>query len=245
MRLPTLQLYLRSLLEPLAQSGAAANIVEELRQACDALRTFGDMPLAQFVDEIRQAEEYRRTREIAVPGYLRPQFTAFDRVRALRARAAMPDVNREELVPDLQALPLDKLETKDLVQITTDLGGTVDPKAKKADAIDAVWRLVTGEPKPKRAPSRTAKPKPPFPVEEFAQKVNDLKERANSPESTREELEQGLKALNLDKLTTSDLVELGRQLSLDVNSKTRKEEAIREIERVVLVVKESALATAQ
>src|SRR5262249_9012131 len=103
------------------------------------------------------------------------------------------------------------------------------------------WVGLTGSGVPKKAgsSSRSRQPKPTVPIEEYAQKINELKERANTHGVSREEVEQSLRDLNLAKLGAKDLVAIARQLNCDVNAKTTKAQAIDAIERLVLDVKET------
>jgi hypothetical protein len=244
MRLNVLERYLRNLAETIALSDGESRAPGDLRQASDLLASLGEIEVEQLAELLRQAQEYRNTKELAIPGFLRPTVTAYDTVRVLRTRAST-EVNREDLVRDLQAVPLHELKKEDLVNLVREFGWPISEKAKANEAIDAVWQGITGGPKPKKraASTRTPKAAPPFPVEEFAQKVTALKERAHAPDSTPEELEQSLKQLDLEKLTQKNLVDLARQLSCDVNPKTKKADAIKAIERVVLVVKELMVST--
>jgi hypothetical protein len=243
MKLHTVQLFLRSLVEPLAQSGASPDSAADLRRSCDLLDSFGEMSVGQFAEVLRQAKEYQVSKQHAFPAYLQPIIARYESLRALQTRAAMPEVNREELVRDLQGVDLDSLDQKELAQLTTALGWEVKPRVKKADILDTIWRGLTGESKPKkkaRAP-RTTKPKVTVSLDESAQKINDLKERASTPDVSREELERRLKELNLDKLAQTDLLALARRLSCDVKGRTKKA-AIDAIERMVLEIKEMQLA---
>jgi hypothetical protein len=244
MRLHTLQLFLLSLVEPLAQTSSQPEVVDDLRRACDALASLGEMNLAQFNELVRQTREYQTTREVAVPAYLKPVVACYDSARALKQRATAGGSNREDLVRDLQLVPLDRLEKTDLVPIATDLGCDVNDKTTKIDAIDAIWRSITGENKPRRRPVPVKRVLPPLPVAEYAQKINELKERANSPDVNREEVEQSLKQLNLEQFSREDLVQLARELSCPVVARTTKTEAIEAIGRAVLLVKETLVGAA-
>jgi hypothetical protein len=246
-KLHTLNLFLRSLIEPLAQTGAPADQAENLRRACDLLSSFGEMNVGQFGDLLQQTKEYQTSKQHAFPGHLQPVIRSFESLRSLKGRASAPDVNRDELVRDLHDVPLDSLEVKDLSQLATEQGWEVKPKAKKGEVINLIWRGITGADKPKKARAsakRTPKPKVTVSLDEYAQKINEMKERANSFEVTREELEKGLDALGLDKLSQKDLVALAKQLSRDVNARTKKSDAIDAIRRIVLDVKELLVGSA-
>jgi hypothetical protein len=159
----------------------------------------------------------------------------------------MPEVDRQEIVSDLQAIPLDSLDVKDLTQLAAGQGWEVKPKAKKAEVIDLVWRSLTGDARPKKpaAPrKRTTKAVSQVSLDDYARKINELKERANSFDVTREELEKALDALNLEGLKQAEVIALAKQLARDVNSKTKKDVAIKAIRNVVLNVKEMLVAGA-
>jgi hypothetical protein len=244
MKVNVLQQYLRNLAETLALSDGQSRVPGDLREACNLLASLGEMEVGQLGELLRQAQEYRATRDLAIPRFLRPTVTAYDGIQSLKTRASSPEVNREDLVRDLEAVLLDTLTRDELVALVKELGWTVKEKASKNDAIGAIWQGVTGSPKPKkRAAPRQKTPSAPFPVEEYAQKITALKERAHAPDSTREELEQSLKQLELNKFNKDNLVDLARQLSCDVNPKTKKADALKAIERVVLVVKELMVST--
>jgi hypothetical protein len=252
MKLHTLQLFLRNLVEPITQLGAPAESGADIRRACDVLASLGEMNVGQFADLVDQTREYQVTKQHAIPAYLQPVIARYDALAALKARATAPDVNREELGRDLEAAALDSLDLEDLTRLASVFGWEVKLKArkpdgKKAEVIDAIWLNLTGQAKPKPTKAKTSrprasKPKVTVPIEEYAQKINDLKERANAPDVSRDELEGKLKELNLKQLSKDDLVALARQLSRDVNSKTKKDAAIDAIERMVLEVKEMQLA---
>src|SRR5262249_27403476 len=153
-------------------------------------------------------------------------------------------VDREGIVRDLQATPLDSLDLKDLTQLATEQGWEVKPKAKKAEVIDLVWRGLTGDARPKKAAAsrKTTRTVKQVSLGEYAQKINEMKERANSFQVTREELEKDLDSLKLNSLTKTQLIALARQLSRDVNASTKKDAAIQAIKRIVLDVKEMLVA---
>jgi hypothetical protein len=244
MKLHTLQLFLRSLVEPLAQCHTPSEGIEDLRRTCDSLASFGELSLAQFNDLVRQARENQTTRQLLIPPHLQPVLACYESLRALKGRATSDGASREDVVRELEGVPLNGLDKTAIVPLAQDLGCHLDAKASKADAIDAIWRWITGESKPKKAPARASKPKAPFNVQEYAQRVNDLKEQANSPEVSREEIERRLKELGLDKLSVPDLRTLARELACDVTSKATKKEAIEAIERSVLLIKENLIGLA-
>jgi len=65
MKVRNLLQFLQTLEGPLRLTGGtqAAN---ELRDACDRLDPFGDLPVAQFADFLRAADQYRKTGEVPV-----------------------------------------------------------------------------------------------------------------------------------------------------------------------------------
>lgn len=78
-------------------------------------------------------------------------------------------------------------------------------------------------------------------VDGTTQKVNALKERAISPDSTLEEIEKSIAELKLDKMPKEDLLAIARQLSRNVNSKTSAKKLVETIEDVVLETKNMVL----
>lgn len=138
-------------------------------------------------------------------------------------------------------------------KVTTDLEQTSHDLQPFAEM--EVWQLaellrqareyrdtgVLPAPAKKRAAGgpRASKPKgDPAVVLDYAQKVRALEERAAAPESTREELAEGLEKLSLGKLTKDVLVGIAKELSRPVNGRTTKPQAIDQIRRVVLERKE-------
>jgi len=210
------------------------------------LTSLGEIEIGQLSGLLRQAQEYRNTKDLAIPQCLRPTVAAYGAVRDLKTRASAPDVNRENLVRDLQAISLDNLDKDALVNLIKEFGWQVKEKANKNDAVEAIWVGVTGAPKPKAkaASPRTKSPRTTnpttFAVEEYAQKITALKERANAADSTVDELEESLKEMKLDKLTQKNLVDLVKQLGCEIADSAKKAVAIKAIDRVVLGSKQLA-----
>jgi hypothetical protein len=243
MHIRTLQLFLRSLVEPLGQCHAPVESLQDLRQAADLLGSLGDLTLAQFIESLRQAKHYKDAKDLAIPRYLRPVVSCYENVRSLKTRPDSGAMAHEDLVRELMGVPMDNLDKTDLAEIATELGIPLKQKAAKNDAIDAIWQNITKQGKPKqgkpnKATTTAGKAKPGVGIGEYAQKIIALKERANLPEVNRDEIEMALVDLQLDKLTATQLRELANEVSSPVSSKANKQEAIEAIERQVLLVKD-------
>ena len=164
MKLHVLQQYLHNLAETIAMSGCESRASGDLHEACDLLTSLGEIEIGQLSGLLRQAQEYRNTKDLAIPQCLRPTVATYDAVRDLKTRASAPDVNRENLVRDLQAIPLDNLDKGALVNLVKEFGWQVRERANKNDAVKAIWVGVTG-----RAEADA--------VEEYAQKITALRRR--------------------------------------------------------------------
>ncbi|NBO91294.1 MAG: hypothetical protein EBV06_03100 [Planctomycetia bacterium] len=242
MKLSTLKKYLLSLTEPLSDLGSNSQVVDELRRAAKVLDQIGELDLYQFVDLVQQAKEYRVNRELHIPPHLNAVIAAYDKLRGLKTRSTAPEVDQEELNRKMHAIDLNALDKDTLAHLAVDLGFAVKTKPTKNDVIETIWIGITGAVKPGKRTTTKATPKTAgTEVKEYAQKINALKERANCFDSTRQEIEQGLRELNLAKLSNSNLITLAREVHCGVSAKAKKDQIIKGIERVVLLVKENLL----
>jgi hypothetical protein len=99
-----------------------------------------------------------------------------------------------------------------------------------------VLPVATGKTRAPREPK--AKKTPPPSVQELAQQIKQLEEKAVSVDVTRESLEEDLSKLGLEKLTIPSLRELAKEVGAEANAK-KKDDLIRALRRVVLERKES------
>jgi hypothetical protein len=96
--------------------------------------------------------------------------------------------------------------------------------------------VPTGKTRATREPK--AKKAPPPSVQELAQQMKQMEEKAVSADVSRESLEEELSRLGLDKLTISSLRELAQEVGAEAKAK-KKDDLIRSLKRVVLERKES------
>jgi len=257
MKVGNLQQFIRSLAAPLQQAGAAAKVVNDLEQTSQDLQPFAEWEVWQLGELLRQAKEYRDTGILPAPPAKRggakkaatpkaePKVLIAEyaeKVRALRDRAAAPDAAREAVTAELTALNLGALSGPVLVGVAGELGHPLPKSTKKEKAAERLRRLVFGEPEPLTRSTRRGGGEPQQVdsalILGHVQKVRALEERAAAPESTWEELKDGLAKLSLDNLPKDALVEIARELNRPLSSGVTKPEAIDQIRRVVLERKE-------
>jgi len=63
MKVADLLQFLQTLEAPLRTSGGT-KVANDLRDACDALASFGDLPMPQFADFLKKADHYAKTGEV-------------------------------------------------------------------------------------------------------------------------------------------------------------------------------------
>ena len=156
MKVSNLQQFVRSLVAPMRQAGAATKVGDDIEQAAADLEPFAQLDVWQLSELLRQAKEYRDTGTLPAPAGKRattrkPAAPKNDpavvaryalEVRALEERAALPESTREELRGGLDALKLDKLTKDNLVGIARELGRQTIAKTTKPQAVDIIRRVV-------------------------------------------------------------------------------------------------------
>ena len=156
MKVSNLQQFVRSLVAPMQQAGAAAKVTDDIEKAVTDLEPFAQLDVWQLSELLRQAKAYRDTGTLPAPAGKRPttrkpaapkhdpavvgEFA--QKVRALEEKAATPESTREELRAGLDALKLDKLSKDNLVGIARELGRQTTAKTTKGQAADIIRRVV-------------------------------------------------------------------------------------------------------
>jgi uncharacterized protein HemY len=156
MKVNNLQQFVRSLVAPMQQAGAAAKVTDDIEKAVTDLEPFAQLDVWQLSELLRQAKEYRDTGTLPAPAGKRPTARKpaapkhdpavvadfAQKVRALEEKAATTESTREELRAGLDALKLDKLTKDNLVGIARELGRQTTAKTTKGQAADIIRRVV-------------------------------------------------------------------------------------------------------
>ena len=156
MKVSNLQQFVRSLVAPMQQAGAAVKVTGDLEQTAADLEPFAQLDVWQLSELLRHAKEYRDTGILPAPAGKRPTtrkpaakkndpavlLELAQKVREMEERAAMPESTREELRAGLDALKLDKLTKDNLIGIARELGRQTTAKTTKAQAVDIIRRVV-------------------------------------------------------------------------------------------------------
>ena len=156
MKVSNLQQFVRSLVAPMRQVGAAAKVGDDIEQAVADLEPFAQLDVWQLSELLRHAKEYRETGVLPAPAGKRPTtrkpaapkhdpavvMEYAQKVLSLEEKAARPESTREELRAELDALKLDKLSKDNLVGIARELGRQTTAKTTKGQAVDIIRRVV-------------------------------------------------------------------------------------------------------
>jgi hypothetical protein len=150
MNVNDLQLFLRSLSQPLSASGAktAAN---DLERVCAGLEPFRDLTVAQFADFLGNAEAYARTGVVPTAARAKssaakvadPQAVAaaVEQIRSLYDRVTSPDVTYSTIEAEVKRLEK-QFKKDELVEIAKAVGISGKLKTKKDAAVE-IQRLMT------------------------------------------------------------------------------------------------------
>jgi len=255
MKVAVLQQFLRSLVAPVREAGANEKKANDLEQTAQALEPFKDQDFGQLAAFLVQAEEFQRTGLLPQLKPGRSQGAAgalntaqiqhlVEQVRRLEARAAEAGAPRETLAAELDRLGLDNLNKSEAVALARELVLPTRARDTAQDAVRQIRRLIR---EGRQALQQTARQQPAVDaakIQQLAQQVRQLEERAAGAETSADGLNAELDRLGLEALNKSEALALAKELGESVNARTTQQEAIDLIRRTVLSRKE-ALETAR
>lgn len=230
MKVSVLQEYLRSLVQPLRASGAAAKLTGDLETTCLELETFRDRDfadLAAFLQRARTYEEQghwpaggKQTRAASrSKGQAIPVPELADRLRAV---ANTPDAEAE--MKRVEALTVPQL--RELIKSL----GIAGSFKNKPDGLEKIRAFLRGF-EPGSSAADEHQPAPERDLDAIVARVRLLKNKAETAAGSDEDIESELRSLQ-EKLDARAAISLARALGITRSISTRAE-ALEEIRRHV------------
>lgn len=251
MKVSVLQQFLRSLVTPLREAGANEKKANDLEQTAQALEPFKDQDFGQLAAFLAQAEEFRRSGLLPhLKTGARPRGAAstlnpaqiqhlVQQIQRLEERAAAPGAPREELAAELDRLGLANLNKSEALALARELSVPTKARTTAQDVLQQIRRLLVEGRQALQQPSRQKQAVDTARIQQLAQQVRQLEERAAGADSSTEGLSAELDRLGLDALNKAEALALAKEVGEQVNARTSHKEAIDLIRRTVLRRKET------
>lgn len=252
MKVSVLQQYLRSLAAPL-QSAGAVKPASDLEQTCQALEPFADQDFTQLAASLARADEFHRTKLLPMlKSKSRAGGRGADRslneaqiqhlaqqVKSLEQRAAGSESQRTELAAELDQLGLENLNKQEAITLAKEVGLQTRVRMTAQDVHQLLRRLVVEGRESLQQPGQSAKPVDQAKVQQVAQQVRQLEEKAASADASQDGLNTELDQTGLNGLTKEEALAVAKEIGVHAGSRSSALEVIGQIRRSVLDRKES------